>query len=92
MRFIKAYIDGYGKFHNLDFVFEPGFNLFFGPNEAGKTTMMSFLRTIFFGFPGKKSASDCSYTILFKACLLLKHAQTKRCSDNTICVYSMCIS
>ena len=58
MRFIKAYIDGYGKFHNLDFIFEPGFNLFFGPNEAGKTTMMSFLRTIFFGFPGKKSASD----------------------------------
>ena len=58
MRFIKAYIDGYGKFHNMDFIFEPGFNLFFGPNEAGKTTMMSFLRTIFFGFPGKKNASD----------------------------------
>lgn len=57
MRFIKAYIDGYGKFHNLDFIFEPGFNLFFGPNEAGKTTVMSFLRTIFFGFPGKKNAS-----------------------------------
>ncbi len=58
MRFIKAYIDGYGKFHNLDFVFEPGFNLFLGPNEAGKTTMMSFLRTVFFGFPGKKNAAD----------------------------------
>ncbi len=58
MRFIKAYIDGYGKYHNLDIVFEPGFNLVFGPNEAGKTTMMSFLRTIFFGFPGKKSAID----------------------------------
>ena len=42
----------------MDFIFEPGFNLFFGPNEAGKTTMMSFLRTIFFGFPGKKNASD----------------------------------
>ena len=58
MKFIKAYIDGYGKFHNLDFVFEPGFNLFLGPNEAGKTTMMSFLRTIFFGFPGRKDAVD----------------------------------
>jgi uncharacterized protein YhaN len=57
MRFIKAYVDGYGKFHNLDFIFEPGFNLFFGPNEAGKTTMMSFLRTIFFGFPGRRDAS-----------------------------------
>jgi len=58
MRFIKAYIDGYGKFHNLDFVFEPGFNLFLGPNEAGKSTMMSFLRTVFFGFPGRKDAVD----------------------------------
>ncbi len=42
----------------MDIAFEPGFNLVFGPNEAGKTTMMSFLRTIFFGFPGKKSAID----------------------------------
>ncbi|MHC4307919.1 MAG: ATP-binding protein, partial [Planctomycetota bacterium] len=58
MKFIKAYIDGYGKFHNLDFVFEPGFNLFLGPNEAGKSTMMSFLRTVFFGFPGRKDAVD----------------------------------
>ena len=57
MRFIKAYVDGYGKFNNRDFVFEPGFNLFLGPNEAGKTTMMSFLRTIFFGFPGRRDAS-----------------------------------
>ncbi|ODS30813.1 MAG: Chromosome partition protein Smc [Candidatus Scalindua rubra] len=58
MRFIKAYIDGYGKFHDQNFAFEPGFNLFFGPNEAGKTTMMSFLRTIFFGFPGRRDAVD----------------------------------
>ncbi|GAX62044.1 hypothetical protein SCALIN_C28_0246 [Candidatus Scalindua japonica] len=58
MKFIRVYIDGYGKFHNLDFSFAPGFNLIFGPNEAGKTTMMSFLRTVFFGFPGKKNASD----------------------------------
>ena len=50
MRFIKAYMDGYGKFNNRNFVFEPGFNLFLGPNEAGKTTMMSFLRTIFLDF------------------------------------------
>ena len=58
MKFIKAYIDGYGKFHNQDLVFEPGFNLFIGPNEAGKTTMMSFLRTVFFGFPGRRDAVD----------------------------------
>ncbi len=58
MRFLKAYIDGYGKFHNREFVLEPGFNLFFGQNEAGKSTLMSFFRAIFFGFPGRREAID----------------------------------
>ena len=58
MRFIKAYIDGYGKFHNREFTLEPGFNLFFGPNEAGKSTLMSFFRAVFFGFPGRRDAFD----------------------------------
>ena len=58
MRFIKAYIDGYGKFYNQKFTFEPGFNLVFGPNEAGKTTLMSFFRAIFFGFPGRRDAVE----------------------------------
>jgi uncharacterized protein YhaN len=29
---------------------QPGFNLFSGPNEAGKTTLMMFLRGMLFGF------------------------------------------
>ncbi len=58
MRFLKAYIDGYGKFHNREFPLEPGFNLFYGPNEAGKSTLMSFFRAIFFGFPGRREAVD----------------------------------
>ncbi|MDR4503918.1 MAG: AAA family ATPase [Candidatus Scalindua sp.] len=58
MRFLKVYIDGYGKFHNREFTLEPGFNLFFGPNEAGKSTLMSFFRAIFFGFPGRREAID----------------------------------
>jgi uncharacterized protein YhaN len=58
VQFIKAYIDGYGKFYNQNFTFQPGFNLFYGPNEAGKTTLMSFFRAIFFGFPGRRDAID----------------------------------
>ncbi|MDR4498106.1 MAG: AAA family ATPase [Candidatus Scalindua sp.] len=58
MKFLKAFIDGYGKFHNREFTLEPGFNLFFGPNEAGKSTLMSFFRAIFFGFPGRRDAFD----------------------------------
>jgi uncharacterized protein YhaN len=31
--------------------FSPGLNVIFGENEAGKTTLLAFLRTILFGFP-----------------------------------------
>ncbi len=80
MRFIKAYIDGYGKFHNLDFIFEPGFNLFFGPNEAGKTTMMSFLRAIFFGcFP---SSPECVGLQLYNS--FQDMSLIKTCSNETL--------
>lgn len=58
MKIIKAYINGYGRFHDKNFEFAPGFNLFYGPNEAGKTTLMSFLRAIYFGFPKKRDAAE----------------------------------
>jgi len=31
----------------------PGLNLLYGPNESGKTTLMMFLRAMFFGFPAR---------------------------------------
>lgn len=41
----------YGVFQDRDWPdLQPGLNLFFGPNEAGKTTLMMFLRGMFFGF------------------------------------------
>ena len=53
------YIDGYGIFHN--FCVEntvPGLNVFFGSNEAGKTTLMHFLNCILFGFERNSTAGD----------------------------------
>ena len=39
----KIGIDGFGKFHRNGFEFQPGINLIYGENEAGKTTLEQFL-------------------------------------------------
>lgn len=39
----KIGIDGFGKFHRNAFEFQPGINLIYGENEAGKTTLEQFL-------------------------------------------------
>ncbi|MBI5237903.1 MAG: AAA family ATPase [Deltaproteobacteria bacterium] len=37
---------------------EPGLTVIIGPNEAGKTTLMEFVRSIFFGFKRKNSRTN----------------------------------
>lgn len=51
MRIKSLEIDGYGVWSKLklDGLGE-GLHVFYGPNEAGKTTLMQFLRSMFFGF------------------------------------------
>ncbi|MFN7735139.1 MAG: ATP-binding protein [Pirellula sp.] len=44
-------IDGFGVWTGLSVDSLPeGMTVFYGPNEAGKTTLMNFLRTMFYGF------------------------------------------
>ncbi len=44
-------IDGFGVWSGLSVDSMPeGMTLFYGPNEAGKTTLMQFLRAMFYGF------------------------------------------
>jgi uncharacterized protein YhaN len=44
-------IDGFGVWSGLAVDSLPeGMTVFYGPNEAGKTTLMNFLRTMFYGF------------------------------------------
>ena len=51
---IKALdIYGYGKWVNQYFELTPQLQLIFGQNEAGKSTIQSFIRSILFGFPSK---------------------------------------
>ncbi len=46
----KANIHGFGKLSDLSLVFHPRLNLFFGPNEAGKSTLQQALLHLLYGF------------------------------------------
>jgi uncharacterized protein YhaN len=51
MRIENIYIDGFGVWNDKQWgPLDPGLNVFHGPNEAGKSTLMAFIRSIFFGF------------------------------------------
>ncbi|MBA9025275.1 ATP-binding protein [Peribacillus huizhouensis] len=53
MKIKEIYIYGYGKMENMRFTNMSGLHVFFGKNEAGKSTIMSFIHSILFGFPTK---------------------------------------
>lgn len=54
MRLVKAEIVGFGKYHEATFDFDQGLQLFYGANEAGKSTLYQFLLAMLFGFPPKR--------------------------------------
>lgn len=45
-------VKGYGKLLNSTVVLKKGINLIFGSNEAGKSTLQSFIRSMLFGIKG----------------------------------------
>ena len=50
------HIDGFGVFHNLTVErLSPKLTVFLGHNESGKSTLLGFIRAIFFGFPDGRS-------------------------------------
>jgi uncharacterized protein YhaN len=52
MKIRELYIDGFGHFHDQHIgPFLSPVVVLHGPNEAGKTTILAFIRTILFGFP-----------------------------------------
>ena len=49
MRLLELHIDGFGKFHDRTISFNDGINLIYGKNEAGKSTLHTFIRGMLFG-------------------------------------------
>lgn len=57
MRLEKLYLDGFGHFHkySIDDI-SSNVTVFYGPNEAGKSTLLAFIRGILFEFPHSVSS------------------------------------
>ncbi len=54
MKIIELNIYGYGQFNHRNFTLKsPLLQVIYGKNEAGKSTIMSFIQSILFGFPAK---------------------------------------
>ena len=49
MRLLELHIDGFGKFHDRTISFNDGINIIYGKNEAGKSTLHTFIRGMIFG-------------------------------------------
>ncbi|WP_225744396.1 AAA family ATPase [Marinilactibacillus sp. Marseille-P9653] len=56
MKIKSLIIYGYGKWIDQSIDFSSDFHVVFGQNEAGKSTIMSFIHSILFGFPTRHSA------------------------------------
>lgn len=59
MRIVEIAIQGFGVFRDLSIRgLGPGVTVFEGQNEAGKTTLMAFIRAVLFGFESRKSGQN----------------------------------
>ena len=59
MKITHLRIEAFGHFNNRDFgPLSPRATVFYGPNEAGKTTLLEFIRAILFGFLDGRSSRN----------------------------------
>ena len=59
MRIHSLHIDGFGRFADRSFgPLERPVTVFYGPNEAGKSTLLEFVRRVLFGFPDGRSRAN----------------------------------
>lgn len=55
----EVHIDGFGIFRDKQITdLGRGLTIFYGPNEIGKSTVLEFVRRLFFGFPRASSSSN----------------------------------
>ena len=59
MRIRELHIEGFGHFANREWgPFDRPVTVFHGPNEAGKSTLLEFVRRVLFGFPRGRSRDN----------------------------------
>lgn len=64
MKINRLNIDNFSKFHQKTFDFSDGVNLIYGENEAGKSTIHVFIKSILFGIEGTSNSTSKSNTNL----------------------------
>ena len=55
MRIDRIHITAFGKLKDVTLELGKGLNILYGPNEAGKSTVLAFLQMLFYGSPGRTS-------------------------------------
>lgn len=62
MKISRIRISSFGKLRDFSADFTPGLNCIERENEFGKSTILSFIRAMFYGFPPKSTASVKDYS------------------------------
>ncbi|MGP8065865.1 MAG: ATP-binding protein, partial [Acidimicrobiales bacterium] len=59
MKLTGIHVDGYGTLADLDLDgIAPSLTVVYGLNEAGKSTLLDFVRAVLFGFPDRRSRQN----------------------------------
>ena len=59
MKLLDLHINNFGKFHDCSITFEDGLNVVYGKNEAGKSTLHSFIRGMLFRSEERRVGKEC---------------------------------
>jgi len=51
-------VRGFGKIEDFDITLSKGLNVIYGPNESGKSTLMEFIKAMFYGLKGGRASKD----------------------------------
>ena len=57
MKINKIQVNGFGNLQNKNIEFMPGINLIHGTNEAGKSTLVYFIKSMFYGIDKNKNGN-----------------------------------
>ena len=60
MKINNLQINGFGKLCNKELEFDKNINIVYGKNEAGKSTLLAFINSIFYGVNKNKNGKDIS--------------------------------
>ena len=60
MHIKKLRINNFGKLQNKEIELKNGINIIYGENESGKTTLLNFITSMFYGINKSKAGREMS--------------------------------